>query len=185
MKESTAIQKKDGAPMQPTKTPEGGAMSPAFVEVERMFERFAEITKETAQKAFEFFRERGGELGREVEDWFKAESEVLRPVPIEMTETKENILVTAAVAGFKPEEVEVSVKDNVLIISGNTEASDKKTDANTIVRECSSNRFYRQLTLPSLIQADKVKAKLTNGMLELTLPKAAEHEATKVAVASA
>ena len=57
-------------------------LSPIFVEAEKMFEHFAEVTKETAKKAFEFFQRRGGEFGKELEDWFKAESEILRPVPV-------------------------------------------------------------------------------------------------------
>jgi HSP20 family protein len=187
MKKTTEVEAKESTAIQPANTPDNskGRMTPAFVEAERMLERFTEITKETAHRAFEFFRDRGGEWGNEVEDWFKAESEILRPAPVEITESDANVFVRAAVAGFKPEEIEVSVKDDVLIISGSTEMSEEKPDANTVVREWTSNRFYRQLTLPSEVLADKVTAKLNNGMLELSLPKAAANEATKVAVMSA
>jgi HSP20 family protein len=158
---------------------------PAFIEAEKMFEKVAEITKDIAQRAFEFFRERGGEFGKDVEDWFKAESELLRPVPIEMTESDAEIFVTAAVPGFKAEEIEISVKDDVLIVSGKTETDEESEDASTIVREWTSNRFYRQLTLPSRIFPDKANAKLVDGLLKLTLPKAATNDVTKVAVTSA
>ncbi len=186
MKKTTELETRQTTAIQAANDPvKKTEPAPAFVEVERMIEKFTEITKEIAGKAFEFFRDRGGEWGREVEDWFKAESQVLRPVPVEITQAGENVLVSAAVPGFKAEEIEVSVKGDTLIISGTTEASHEKADANTIVREWNSNRFYRQLMLPSPVMEDKVTAKLTNGMLELTLPKAATHEATKVAVASA
>ena len=160
-------------------------MVPAFVAAERMFEKFGEITNDIAQRAFEFFQDRGGEFGREVEDWFKAENEILLAVPFEMTESDEEIVVTAAVPGFKPDEIEVSIKDDVLIISGNTETDTKGEDAGGIVREWSSNRFYRQLNLPSPVVVDQVDAKLTDGTLKLTLPKATKKDATKVAVSSA
>lgn len=186
MKKTTELETKQTTAIQPANgSVEKVEPTPAFVEIERMLERFTEITKEIAGKAYDFFRDRGGEWGREVEDWFKAESEILRPVPVEIKEAGENVLVNAAVPGFKPEEIEVSVKGDTLIISGATVASNEKTDANTIVREWNSNRFYRQLILPSPVMEDKVTAKLTNGMLELTLPKATAQEATKVAVASA
>jgi HSP20 family protein len=186
MKKTTELETKQTTAIQPANGPmEKAEPTPAFVEIERMLERFTEITKDIAGKAYEFFRDRGGEWGREVEDWFKAESEILRPVPVEITEAGDNVLVSAAVPGFKPEEIEVSVKGETLIISGATEASAEKKDANTITREWNSNRFYRQLMLPSPVMEDKVTAKLTNGMLELTLPKATAQEATKVAVASA
>ena len=185
MKNTTEVDAKKTTAIEPVKTTDKARMSPAFVEAERMFERFAEITKDTALRAFDFFRERGGELGREVEDWFRAESEILRPTPVEITESDESIFVKAAVPGFKAEEIEVSVNGDVLIVSGATETNEEKPDENTVMREWSSNRFYRQLPLPSEVLADKVTAKLTDGMLELTLPKAAAHEATKVAVKTA
>lgn len=185
MKNTAEVEKKETTAMQPAKPLNGEKMGPLFVEAEKMFERFAEITKETAQRAFEFFRDRGGEFGRELDDWFKAENEILRPTPVEMTDSDKNIFVKAAVPGFKPEEIEVSIDGNVLILSGMMETKAEKPDKDVVIREWTSNRFYRQLTLPTEVMADKVTAKLTDGMLELTLPKAAAHEATKVAVKAA
>jgi HSP20 family protein len=104
---------------------------------------------------------------------------------VEIRQTPENILVTAAVPGFRPEEIEVSVRDRQLIITGKSEMSrEKKEDADLLLSEWKSDRFFRRLTLPSPVREDKVEARLRDGVLELTLPKAAEHDATKVAVAA-
>ena len=157
---------------------------PMFVEFEKMFDRMAEITRQTASRAFDFFRQRGGEWGRELDDWFKAENELLRPVPIEMKEVDNNIILRAAVPGFKPEEIEVSVKDNNLIISGQTEISEKKDEENLILNEWKSNRFFRQLTLPSPVDPDAVKAVLKDGLLELTLPKIEASPAKNIEVSA-
>ncbi len=159
--------------------------APIFVEAEKMLERLAQITKETTQKAFEYFQRRGGEYGRELDDWFKAESDVLLPVPVDVNETKDQINVRAGVPGFKPEEIEVSVKDKTLILSGKTETEEKKEDENTIFREWRSNRFCRRLPLSSEVDADKVTAKLKNGVLKLKLPKIQQHEAKNVSVEAA
>ena len=70
-------------------------LSPVFVEVEKMFDKVADITRDTARKAFEFFQKRGGKFGKELEDWFDAESKILRPVPVEITETEGRINVSA------------------------------------------------------------------------------------------
>lgn len=155
---------------------------PMFVEAEKMFERLAELSRETAHKAYEFFLRRGGDFGREFDDWFKAEAEILRPVQVEITETDKAINVRAAVPGFKPNEIEISVKDNVLILSGTTEAEEKKEEENTYYSEWRSNRFFRQLTLPAEVDAENVKASLKDGILKLTLPKAAPREAKQIAV---
>ena len=94
--------------------------SPVFVEAEKMFDKLAEITKETAARAYDFFVERGAQLGTHLEDWLRAESEVLRAAPAKITETKDMVNVMIAVPGFKAEEIEVSVKDDTLIVSGET-----------------------------------------------------------------
>jgi HSP20 family protein len=157
-------------------------LPPFFVEAEKMFDRLAELTQETAHKAYDFFLKRGGEFGRELDDWFKAESEVLRPVAVEITETKDIINIKATVPGFKPDEIEISVKDNILILSGKTEVEEKKEEENTVYSEWRSNRFFRQLTLSSEIDVEKVEARLKDGVLQLTLPKIAPREAKQVAV---
>ena len=69
-------------------------------------------------------------------------------------------------------------------MSGKTETKEKKENANTILNEWKSDQFFRQFTLPSQVDAGKVEAKLKDGMLELTLPKAAGTEAKKIAVSA-
>ncbi len=156
--------------------------SPIFVEAEKMFEQIADLSRETAHKAYEFFMQRGGEFGKELDDWFRAESEILFPVPVEINETKDNFMIRAAIPGFKPEEIEVSVKDNVLILSGKTETQEKREDENTIYSDWRSNRFCRQLILSSEVDEEKVEATLKDGVLQLTLPKLPVREAKQIAV---
>lgn len=158
--------------------------SPVLVEAEKMLERFADVTKETARKAYEFFQRRGGELGREFDDWFKAESEILLPVTVEINETKDNFTVRAAVPGFKPEEIEVGIKDNFLILSGASRTEKKKEDENTIYSEWRSDRFFRRIPLSGEVDAEKVEATLKDGILKLTLPKMPAKEPRQVAVSA-
>lgn len=169
-----------------TKTPKTvkkeNELSPMFIEAEKAFERLAEMTSKIGHRAYEFFLKRGGEFGREFEDWFKAESEILRPVPVEITEANGNINVRAAVPGFKPEEIEVSVKGDQLILSGETEMKEKREDENTIYSEWRSNRFCRQFTLSSEVDADKVQANLKDGILNLTMPKIPMREPKQIEV---
>ena len=82
---------------------------PAFVEAEKMFEKLADITKETAAKAYDFFLERGAKMGNHLEDWIRAESETLRTAPVKITDTKDLVKVLIAVPGFKANEIEVSI----------------------------------------------------------------------------
>ena len=149
-----------------------------------MFERMAEVTRRAAENAFSFFSERGGELGRELEDWFKAETELLRPAPIEITENPKEIKVKAIVAGFDPEDIEVKVKDNSLTINGESEEKKRNDDESTFYSEWRSNRFFRQMTLPSEVDAERTRADLSDGVLEIVLPKLRGKEPTTVKVHS-
>jgi len=158
---------------------------PFFVEAEKMFEKFAEISRETASRAFDFFRLRGGEFGHELEDWFRAESDVLHFVPVEIKEENGSLKVTADVAGFKPEEIEIGVEGNSLMISGKSKARSEIKDENVLYTDFRSNRFFRQMPLPKPVNADGAKADIKDGMLHISLPKAKpEAGVTKIAVSA-
>jgi len=158
---------------------------PAFVEAEKMFEKLAAITRETAERAFSFFMERGARIGNQAEDWLRAEMETLRAAPAKITEDKDTINVTIAAPGFKPQEIEMSIKDNTLIVSGETSAEKHSEEEKTFYSEWRSDRFFRKLTLPSEVETDNPEAVLKDGVLTLTLKKKAEEPAAKVAVKAA
>jgi len=144
---------------------------PFFVEAEKMFDKMADLTRETSQKAFEYFMNHGGTLGSRFDDWLHAEMELLRPVLVEITETDKLVNVRAAVPGFKPEEIELSVNGNDLFLTGETKFEDKKEDEKTFYTEWRSNRFYRQLRLPADVTSDGADTKLKDGILTLVLNK--------------
>lgn len=178
----TAPAKKDEKALMTVPESIGTGFSPIFVEAEKMFERFDHLNREIGQKAFELFLKRGGEFGKAFDDWFEAESAVLMPVPVEIIENKDRFDVRATVPGFKPEEIEVSVTDNFLILSGKTETVRTKEDENAVSEEWYSNRFFRALPLSKEVDADKAKASLKDGVLRLTLPKLPEPNAKQIAV---
>jgi len=158
--------------------------APFFVEAEKLFEKFTEISREIGQKAFEFFHSRGGDLGRELEDWFNAESKLLRSVPLEVAQQNGTVSVKADVAGFKPEEIEISVDGKMLMISGETEKEEEKTDKDVVYSDFDSNRFFRQIELPTLVDADNAKAEVKDGLLTVSFPKVEEEKPKQIAVSA-
>jgi len=158
--------------------------APLFVEAERMFDRFLQLTEEMTRKAFENFVKRGGGFGREFDDWFKAESELLRPVPIELVEKNGGYFVDASVPGFKPGEIEISIDDDLLTISGLTERNFESEKENLVYTDFSSNRFFRQMPLPQPVDAENAEAKLEDGILHIMLPKMKLPEAKHIAVSA-
>ncbi|HJZ50386.1 MAG TPA: Hsp20/alpha crystallin family protein [Roseiflexaceae bacterium] len=101
---------------------------------------------------------------------------------LDLSETPESYLVEAAVPGLKPEDVEITLENNVLTIKGETrqEVDDKKRNFHRIERRFGS--FQRTIGLPSTVKADAIQASLTNGVLRLEIPKAEEVKPRKISV---
>ena len=168
-----------------TTNDKGHTISPIFVEADKMFERISEITIRTAHRAYDLFRDRGAALGMHLEDWLKAEAEILRPTPVKISETKDTVNISAEVPGFKADEIEISVKDNLLILSGETKSEEESEGENTFYNEWRSNYFCRQLTLPNEVETENVEAHLKDGVLQMSFKKKAAEKAVKVAVTAA
>jgi HSP20 family molecular chaperone IbpA len=83
-----------------------------------VFERIQQFYDSTARRAFEIFENNGRWLGRDLEDWFRAESELLHPIHLEMAESDDNLMVRAEVPGFSTKELEISIEPRRLTILG-------------------------------------------------------------------
>lgn len=138
-----------------------------FVTAEHFFEDFAKYTHEIGKRAFEIFNERGRKFGNELEDWLKAESEILRRVPIEMKEMDGKLEVHAEVPGFTADDLKVSVEPKRITLKGES----KKTVEDKLYTEVRSNRIFRTFDLPFRVDADNAKAEIKNGVLTLSIPK--------------
>lgn len=153
-----------------------------FVTAEHFLEDFAKNTQEIAMKAFERFEKRGYQFGHELEDWFKAERELLKKVPIEIKDIDGNLNIRAEVPGFTAENLKVSVEPLRLIIKGETEEKSEKKDDTTIYSEWKSNKIFRTIDLPHRVEADKATASIKDGVLTLIIPKAAENKPNEVEI---
>src|SRR3989442_15978538 len=90
---------------------------------------------------------------------------------LDLYEDKDNFVVKAELPGMKKEEIEVSLQDGSLSISGERKAETKTEDAEVYRAERFVGRFQRSVVLPATVAADQVKAAYTNGVLTITLPK--------------
>jgi HSP20 family protein len=90
---------------------------------------------------------------------------------VDMYQTKDEIVVKAAIPGIKPENIDISVTGDQLTIKGEFEEEDKIEEGNYIRKERHTGEFARELSLPTLVNADKAKAEFEHGVLTLRLPK--------------
>lgn len=155
-----------------------------FVTAEHFLEDFARNTEAIAHRAFELFEKRGYKFGHELEDWFKAERELLRKVPIEIKDVDGNLDIRAEVPGFTADNLKVSVEPNRITIKGEMEEKEEKKGKNTIYSEWKSNKIFRTFNLPHRVDADKATAAIRDGVLTLTVPKAVETKPNEVEIKS-
>jgi HSP20 family protein len=104
-------------------------------------------------------------------------------LPVDVFERDNNLIVRTALPGVKPEDVNVSIEENVLTISGETK--EEITDHDKVFRrEYRHGKFSRSLLLPENIDTAGVEASFDNGYVRITLPKVepVKPEALKIPV---
>jgi len=101
---------------------------------------------------------------------------------LDMHEDKDNIVVKVEVPGMKKEEIDVSLHDGCLSISGERKSESKYEKAEVHRTERFAGRFQRTVTLPAPVAMDKVKAQYSDGVLTITLPKTEEAKPKQIEV---
>lgn len=139
-------------------------------------DRIRQTYDSIAGRAFEIFESSGRWLGHELEHWFRAESELLHPVHLQITESDDNLTVWAEVPGFSTTELEVNVEPRKLTIAGKHEAREEGKKGKTIYSERCAKEILRVIDLPVEVESSKVIAILKDGILKIELPKAVRIE---------
>ena len=101
---------------------------------------------------------------------------------LDVYEDKENFIVKAELPEMKNEDIDVSLHDGSLSISGERKSETKHEDAEVHRAERFFGRFQRTVTLPAPVAADKVKAQYKDGVLTVTLPKTEEAKPKQIDV---
>jgi len=102
--------------------------------------------------------------------------EGLSTLPLDVTSTKDELVVEASLPGFKPDDVQITVENGVLQIEGTYRNERRTGEGETLVSEIQRGSVSRSVTLPSGLEAEKASATFADGMLTLRIPKA---ESTK------
>ena len=100
---------------------------------------------------------------------------------VDISETENALWLRADMPGVKEDSIEISVEKNVLSIEGQV-ALQEYADLAPVYTEYNVGNYQRRFTLSNVIDADKIHAHLTNGVLELELPKAESAKPRRVAV---
>ena len=101
---------------------------------------------------------------------------------VDVYDNKDNLVIKADLPGIKQNEINVSVEDDILTIKGEKKKETEVKEDNFYRLERAYGSFERSFTLPTNVDASKIKAAYKDGVLELTLPKKEETKPKQIKV---
>ncbi len=101
---------------------------------------------------------------------------------IDVYQTDKDIIVKSTIAGVKPDDIDISINNDMLTIRGKRQMLEEVDEDDYLYRECYWGAFSRSLILPVEIKAEKIEACLENGVLTVVLPKAKNRSRMEIKV---
>ena len=103
---------------------------------------------------------------------------------VDIHEEKDRFVVLADVPGVDPKDIDITAENGVLTVRGERRSEKRETDTGYERVERVSGAFLRRFTLPEGANTDSIKAKQTNGVLEVTIPKAPAVQPRRISIDS-
>ena len=115
------------------------------------------------------------------DEWFEGglTSRVLNVPAVNITENKDEFMVSLAIPGMKKEDFNIDIEGNMLTISSEKEESKEEKDEKYTRKGFNYSSFSRSFSLPDEVNMEKIDARYVDGVLKLSLPK--KEEAKKIA----
>jgi HSP20 family molecular chaperone IbpA len=153
--------------------------------VEDLHWKMQQVQLAIARRAYELFETRGCEHGHDWEDWFRAESEFLRPVSVSISESDDRISVRANVLGFGENELRVSIEPRRITILGKKEMSVTESEGGKVEYiDWVPDQILQLIDLATEVMPEGSVVELQAGLLKFELPKAAKHKVETAAAAA-
>jgi len=151
---------------------------PLFQEIEKQFD-------DVRRRAFELFENRGRKIGHELEDWLKAEHEIMGWPAAELDEKDGKYELDMTLPGYDAKDIEVTVTPSEIIVHAKVEEKKKAETEKCLWTEFRSNDVCRSFRLPETVDVDQTTATFDKGMLHVIAGKKQKAEPKQVKVQTA
>ncbi|RLC40377.1 MAG: Hsp20/alpha crystallin family protein [Candidatus Nealsonbacteria bacterium] len=111
-------------------------------------------------------------------DWLKAEGQLA----VDVYQTETEFCVQAPIAGVEPEDIDISIENEMLIIKGERREPEQNKEKNYFYQECYWGPFSRQIILPEDVDIQRVKATLKKGILTIKIPRVRRVKKKKIVI---
>jgi HSP20 family protein len=115
-------------------------------------------------------------------NWDDSEEDFPGQLAVDVYETEEKLVVKARTAGVNKEDLDVSISDSILTISGTLSSGDDTDATNWHIQECYWGEFSRTVALPVAVKEDEVEAVLKEGVLTISFGKVKQEQAKKITI---
>ncbi|MCK4453851.1 Hsp20/alpha crystallin family protein [Candidatus Parcubacteria bacterium] len=112
------------------------------------------------------------------EKWFEQKGELA----VDVYQTKTDLVIQSAVAGVKPENLDIVIENDILTIEGNREKPDEDEEKNYFYQECYWGPFSKRIILQEEVDNSRVEAMMKDGILTIRIPKIQRKRKRKVAI---
>lgn len=116
------------------------------------------------------------------ESWDDEQGDFPGQLAVDVYETDDQLVVKARTAGVNKEDLDVSISDGILTISGTLSSGDDTSATNWHIQECYWGEFSRTVALPVAVKEDEAAAALKDGVLSISFPKVQQEQAKKIAI---
>lgn len=116
------------------------------------------------------------------DSWEEADDEFPGQLAVDVYETADTLVVKARTAGVNKEDLDVSISDGILTVSGTLSSGDDTDATNWHIQECYWGEFSRTVALPVPVKEDEAQASLKDGVLSIAFPKVQQEQAKKIQV---
>ena len=147
---------------------------------ESLFDELKQMQSRIMKRAYEIFDANGHVFGRDLDDWLKAEEELVWKPAIELEEKDNKFLLQIAVPGVESKNIDIEVTPEEILVKAELHREQKETKGKVHTSEFESGNLFRSVRLPKKIDPDKVKAELKDGMLQLTADVAQESQPRRI-----
>lgn len=116
------------------------------------------------------------------DNWDDSQEEFLGQLAVDVYETEDKLVIKARTAGVNKEDLDVSISDGILTISGTLSSGDDAEATNWHIQECYWGEFSRTLALPVSVKEDEVDAVLKDGVLTISFNKIKQEQAKRIQI---
>ena len=105
-------------------------------------------------------------------------------LPLDVSTTDDSLTIEAALPGIKPEDVDITVENGTVRISGKTADERTAEEGSYVLQEIRRGNFSRTVTLPTGLEPDKATASFEHGILRLEIPKAEQVKPRQIKISA-